>query len=94
VQEYRCNQERRAVWQGRHKLILTGDEGVELFDFRVDPAERHNLATARPEVVKALGERLRAYAARAAVGALTAGEVVQDEDPQLNQRLRALGYLE
>ena len=94
VGEYRCDQERRAVWHSCHKLILTGDDGVELFDFRADPAEQRNLAAEQPEVVKAMSERLRGFAARAAASGLTAGRVVQDNDPQLNQRLRALGYLE
>ena len=94
VREYRCDQERRAVWQDRYKLILTGDDGVELFDFLADPTEQRNLAAEHPEVVKALSERLRSYAARAAANGLTAGRVATDNDPQLNQRLRALGYLE
>lgn len=40
-------------------------ERVELFDLASDPAEKVNLAAARPEVVKDLGTRYEAWAAQA-----------------------------
>jgi arylsulfatase A-like enzyme len=94
VREYRCDQPRRAVWQDRHKLILTGNEMVELFDFIADPHELHNLAASNPELVQAQTERLNLFARQCEAAALTAGRIEQSEDAGLRNRLRALGYLE
>jgi arylsulfatase A-like enzyme len=94
VREYRCDQPRRAVWQDRHKLILTGSELVELFDFIADPQELHNLAASNPELVQAQTERLNHFARQNEAAALTAGRIVESDDAGLRNRLRALGYLE
>jgi arylsulfatase A-like enzyme len=94
VREYRCDQPRRAIWQDRHKLILTGNDLVELFDFITDPNELHNMAASNPEIVQAQTERLNQFARQSEAAALTAGHIVQTEDTNLRSRLRALGYLE
>jgi hypothetical protein len=94
VREYRCDQPRRAVWQDRHKLILTGNEMVELFDFIADPNELNNLAASNPELVHSLTERLNSFARQSEAAALTAGRMVESDDANLRGRLRALGYLE
>jgi hypothetical protein len=94
VREYRCDQPRRAVWQDRHKLILTGKEMVELFDFIADPQELHNLAASNPELVQAQTERLNLFTRQCEAAALTAGQMVQSDDANVRSRLRALGYLE
>jgi arylsulfatase A-like enzyme len=94
VREYRCDQERRAIWQDRNKLILTGTEMVELFDFISDPNELHNLAASSPELVQSLTERLNSFTRQSEAAALTAGRIVESDDANLRGRLRALGYLE
>jgi arylsulfatase A-like enzyme len=94
VQEYRCDQPRRAIWQDRHKLILTGTDMVELFDYIADPNELHNLAATNPEIVQAQTERLNHFTRQAEAAALTAGKITQTEDASLRSRLRALGYME
>jgi arylsulfatase A-like enzyme len=94
VREYRCDQPRRAVWQDRHKLILTGTEMVELFDHIADPYELNNLAASNPELVQSLTERLNLFARQNESAALTAGRLVESDDANLRGRLRALGYLE
>ena len=94
VREYRCDQPRRAIWQDRHKLILTGNELVELFDFIADPNELHNLAASNPELVTSLTERLNHFTRQSEAAALTAGRIVESDDANLRGRLRALGYLE
>ncbi len=94
VHEYRCDQPRRAIWQDRHKLILTGTEMVELFDFIADPRELHNLAASNPELVQAQTERLNHFTRQSQAAALTAGRIVESDDANLRSRLRALGYME
>lgn len=55
----------RSIIDGRHKLLLqdrrTGGTKEELFDLEADPGETKDLAADRPEVVEALGARLRAW---------------------------------
>lgn len=94
VREYRCDQPRRAIWQDRHKLILTGSEMVELFDYLADPNELHNLAASNPEVVQSLTDRLNLFSRQSEAAALTAGRMAETDDASLRGRLRALGYLE
>lgn len=94
VREYRCDQPRRAVWQDRHKLILTGKDMVELFDFITDPQELNNLAASNPELVGNLTDRLNNFARQNEAAALTAGRIAETADDQLRGRLRALGYME
>ncbi len=94
VAEYRCDQRRRAVWQTPYKFIVTGDDYRELFNFIEDPAETHNLAAAMPAKVAEMSEFLADYERQAEAQAVPIGGAVSQPDPQLSQRLRALGYLD
>lgn len=94
VRDHRVDQKRRAVWQNQHKLIQTGPDQVELYDFIADPLENQNLADSQPIRVRQLRETLRAFERDAEKAALTSEKVVNQDDPQLRSRLRALGYLE
>ena len=55
----------RSIIDGRYKLLVQdqkkGGMKSELFDLESDPAEKTDLAADRPEVVEALGERLRTW---------------------------------
>lgn len=62
---------------------------VELFDLQKDPREHHNLARARPDLVRAFTADVRAWKARY-VGKGAADQAV---DPEALEELRALGYL-
>jgi arylsulfatase A-like enzyme len=66
-----CTWMRKRGWRTpQWKLIralepdIYGKPAVELYDLRRDPAERHNLAEARPEVVQALSAAMDAWVAR------------------------------
>jgi hypothetical protein len=57
-----------SIRAGDHKLIEFFEDGrLELFDIRRDPGETRNLSADKPDLVKQLAERLRAW--RQAVGA-------------------------
>lgn len=94
VREHQCDQERKAVWHGRHKFILTGRERTELFNYIDDPNEQHNLAEAQPATVQAQSERIKQFIRRTNDAAHTPGEMAEEKDELLRSRLRALGYLE
>ncbi len=101
-----CDQPRRAVWVGNHKLIETGDAGLELYDPIADPQESLNLSDILPENVELLQECLQLLATHSAetnaagsMGDYPAGDLRSKrapgfDDPEVQQRLRDLGYLE
>ncbi len=94
VRDFHCDQPRRAVWTGQHKLILTGADRQELFDLAADPGETQNLATALPAVTESLRGHLTSFAHQMDAAALPAERMNEQNDPLLKQRLRALGYME
>jgi arylsulfatase A-like enzyme len=82
----------RAIRDGRHKLITSFDDArwVEaLYDLEADPGERRNLARRMPAVADDLRAKLRAMVAEEAETVAIAG----DEDEEIADRLRELGYL-
>ncbi len=93
VQKWACDQPRRAVWEGNHKLIATGDH-IELYDILADPSEALDLRDILPERVEALQEYLQLFAAQANAAAPAAARAEGYDDPQVRRRLRDLGYLE
>ncbi|MFL5699942.1 MAG: sulfatase [Ktedonobacteraceae bacterium] len=94
VQEHRCDQMRRAVWKGEHKLIQVGDDHWELYNVFEDPNEKKNLYEALPEQVRAMQEHLQTFVSHAGVGAPTTDYTIEYEDPVVLSHLRNLGYLE
>lgn len=52
-----------AALRGDEKLVITNGGRPELYDVRLDPAERRNLSALRPERVKALNDELKAWLA-------------------------------
>ena len=77
-----------------YKLIDATDGSVALYNWRVDPAEEENLASTRPEVVKALRALLQSW--QEEQGRPLSDEVFEERemDPSTAARLRALGYIE
>lgn len=94
VRERRCDQPRRVVWRKPYKLIETGPDLIELYDVINDPGETQNLNTTYPEIVNELQELLRTHQRQAEASAIANEQMVNQNDPQLQRRLRALGYLE
>ena len=82
----------RAIRDGRHKLITSFDDArwaEALYDLEADPHERTNLARRMPDVADRLRAKLRALVAEEAETVAIAGE----EDEEIADRLRELGYL-
>lgn len=96
IRDRQCDQPRRAIWLGNHKLIETGGTVLELYDVLQDPGEDLNLSSIFPENVEVLQDCLQAFVGEhsdvAAVA--TATRAPGFDDPEVQQRLRDLGYLE
>jgi arylsulfatase len=82
----------RAIREGDWKLIVRGDrERVELYNLARDPAERENLAASESAVAERLLAVMEAFERSAPSGLGRPGGTVVP-DPELDERLRALGY--
>jgi arylsulfatase A-like enzyme len=106
VLTHACDQPRRAVWLGNHKLIETGQTTLasgsptrlELYDVSNDPYESLNLSDILPENVELLQEYLQLFTGQHLMdqaGAIASTERAPGfDDPEVQRRLRDLGYLE
>ncbi|MGB0560375.1 MAG: sulfatase family protein [Spirulinaceae cyanobacterium] len=96
ITERACDQPRRAVWMGNHKLIETGCDRLELYDICEDPDESLNLSDILPENVELLQDclALLADAENSDDRQTTAQRAPGFDDPEVQRRLRDLGYLE
>lgn len=97
IDQFRCRSMRRAVYDGRHKLITVGDQPDELFDVSEDPQERHNLIGQYPgkaeQLQKALSSFVKEAEARRPANWESARKLSLDSE-EISDRLRALGYIE
>lgn len=96
IDRYRCRSMRRAVYRGAHKLITVGDQPDELFDVLTDPGEMQNLIDGQPSTATELDGLLRQFVAGAEARkpeAWRASRLQIQEDKELAERLRGLGYL-
>ncbi len=101
LEQFRCLSERRAVVKAgeetTHKLIHVDDQPDELFDLCADPMELIDIRGDRPSLTASLNDNLRQMVGSALIQRdHQAEESVVDfeDDPQLRQRLRGLGYLD
>ncbi|MEM1291164.1 MAG: sulfatase-like hydrolase/transferase [Cyanobacteria bacterium P01_H01_bin.162] len=96
VRDRACDQPRRAVWMGTHKLIETGNQAIELYDVSEDPQETLNISAILPENVEALQECLQSFAGEInGYGTPVNTRRAPDyDDPEVQRRLQDLGYLE
>ena len=81
--------ELRALRDGRYKFIAAPRR--ELYDTEHDPGELTNLAEANPRLADAMQGALDEMVARTSVDAEAAAP--QEVDPDVEERLRALGYV-
>ncbi len=99
VVDYRYDLTRRAVWHASHKLILREDDDVtnvgrKLYDYVADPAEQHNLNDECVAEANELRERVLAFKRSRDAVAAPEKRSSEQSDPQVQRRLKALGYLE
>ena len=98
VTAYHCDQPRSATWNERYKLIQTGDINTELYDIIDDPEETTNLHDILPEQVEQLQTKLHGFLSRthleSAASSDTQSQPDDQNDPQVQRRLRDLGYMD
>ena len=82
----------RTYYDGRFKTLLRREDGRQLlFDLARDPAERRDVASSHPDVVRRHRERIEDLSSRLAATRRGAPERLSERD---RERLRMLGYLE
>jgi arylsulfatase A-like enzyme len=81
----------RAIRSGRHKLVWNDDQGLELFDLEVDPAEAVDLAGELPDVEQRLLDQLADW--QFSLMSTPAVEPFEIEDAETLEHLRELGYI-
>lgn len=74
-------------------LVRSSDGAEELYDRRADRAEAHDVAEREPEVLAELRDAFAAALRRAREAAAPPSAAPPD-DPQVRERLRALGYVD
>ncbi len=98
IETFHCNLNRRAVVQGRQKLVRIDGVQDELFDLQNDPLELHDLYAEQPDTVHKLAGKLDAFMVQAIARRPETWQANQtldlEEDEALRKQLRALGYLE
>lgn len=96
VSQHACNQTRRAVWVGHHKLIETDQNPPELYDIHDDPNESLDLSEIFPEMVESLETSLSVFSQDADMhqAIYSQAQATGFDDPEVRRRLKDLGYLE
>lgn len=94
VASHLLDQPRYAIWSGQYKLVQTGEERLELYNAFDYPDEHTNLREYLPEQVATLKAALGAYRNHAAPVEPAIVDDDFDDDPEINRRLRDLGYIE
>jgi hypothetical protein len=82
------------ILEGPWKLVLDPqtEGGRLLFNLEEDPGELHNLASSQPERCDRMQERLEQHLASLSV--LEPAFTDDPLDPEVQEQLRAMGYLE
>lgn len=83
-----------SVRDDTHKLIVGTDQSVELYNWRQDPNEECNLAGEKPDVVECLVRTLEDWWVENGSGLGGDPSLTSVVNPQVEERLRALGYLD
>ena len=85
--------ERSLVREGFKLVEDDGHGGARLYDLRVDPAELHDLSAQRPQQTAEMRQMLIEHRERLESSAIEADRDVPPT-PEMNEALRALGYVE
>ncbi|MEM6255282.1 MAG: sulfatase-like hydrolase/transferase [Cyanobacteria bacterium P01_D01_bin.156] len=96
ISQHACDQTRRAVWVGHHKLIEINENPPELYDVQDDPEENLDLSEIFPEMVESLQDSLSAFSQDADEhqALYSQAQATGFDDPDVRRRLKDLGYLE
>lgn len=100
IERFRVRQMRRAIYDGHMKLMTVGGRPDEFFDTKVDPLEINNLLdnpVGYENDLLRLEQKMDEFVIMAEAhrdGTAAGGEIDYSDNPELLERLRALGYIE
>lgn len=93
IEQLHLHSIRRAIYQGDHKLTVTGDTPDGLFNVAADLQDAHDLSAQHPDLADRLQSELNRFVegAQAQRFGMGVGEAIS---PEVADNLRALGYFE
>lgn len=96
IDRFECRSLRRAVVEDGVKLIQVADQPREAYELVADPDELDNLHPQTPDQFDALNDHLDQFSQKVTQeqALVAAGDAIDLEDQQIQQQLRALGYIE
>ena len=98
VTKFRCLATRRAIYKGTKKLVTVDDKAEELYDIAQDPQELNNRITDFPVLTAELTERLQHKLELARLrqpgNGVPSQKVNLEDNEEVAERLRQLGYIE
>lgn len=94
IERMRLRQVRRAVYSGDHKLILADTTPEALYKLTDDPFETRDILTSAPNVTSDLRRRISALTGSAADDQADEAGAYSEDDEQVMEHLRSLGYIE
>jgi uncharacterized sulfatase len=93
IERMHLREVRRSIYDGDYKLIICGEKVEALYNVAADPAETHNLIANEPARLAEMQRKLTAFMQQFE-SASTLESVTAEDDAQVLEHLRALGYIE
>lgn len=93
IDKLHLTQVRRGIYDGTHKLAVVGEQVEGLFDVASDPNELQDVSSHAGEMVDTLQRKLRDFV-QTAEHYRADGGAFAEVNPEVEDHLRALGYIE
>lgn len=93
IERMRLREVRRSIYDGDYKLIVCGEKVEALYNVAADPAETRNLIANEPTRLAEMQRKLTAFIQQFESSPMPEPATAED-DEQVLEHLRALGYIE
>jgi arylsulfatase A-like enzyme len=93
IERMRLREVRRSIYDGNYKLIICGEKVESLYNIAADPAETRNLIANDPTRLAEMQRKLTAFIQQFEPSPKP-DPATNEDDEQVLEHLRALGYIE